>query len=86
MISGKAMIATDVGGTTDMIDHQTTGLLVPPGDAGALAAAMRRLIDDAALRVRLGQAGQAAAAQFTGPSIAAQFEQLYHRLIDCCRD
>ncbi len=82
MISGKAMIATDVGGTTDMIDHEATGLLVAPDDAGALAAAMRRLIDDAALRERLGRAGQASAAQFTGHTIATQFEQLYRHLIE----
>jgi glycosyltransferase involved in cell wall biosynthesis len=86
MISGKAMIATDVGGTTDMIAHEQTGLLVAPGDTGALAAAMRRLIDDAGLRERLGQAGQVAAAQFTGPTIAGQFEQLYRRLIEDFRD
>jgi glycosyltransferase involved in cell wall biosynthesis len=80
MISGKAMIATDVGGTTDMIDNETTGLLVPPDDAGALTTAMRRLIENATLRERLGRAGQASATQFTGQTIAAQFEQLYRRL------
>ncbi|HET9223544.1 MAG TPA: glycosyltransferase family 4 protein, partial [Roseiflexaceae bacterium] len=81
MISGKAMIATRVGGSPDMIQHGETGLLVAPDDADELAEAMRRLIDDSALRERLGQAGQASAAQFTGQAIATQFEQLYRRLI-----
>lgn len=81
MISGKAMIATNVGGTPDMIRPEATGLLVEPNDTGALAEAMRRLIDDAGLRERLGQAGYAAAVQFSGQAITAQFEQLYRRLI-----
>ncbi len=81
MISGKAMIATDVGGTRDMIRHEESGLLVAANDDDALAIAMRRLIDDAALRERLGTAGRASAAQFTGQMIATQFEQLYRRLI-----
>ena len=41
-----------------MLDHERTALLVPPGDAGALAAAMRRLDEDADLRVRLGEAAR----------------------------
>lgn len=81
MISGKPMIATNVGGTPDMIRHDATGLLVEPNDTVALAEAMRRLIGDAGLRLRLGQAGRAAAVQFTGQAIATQFEQLYRRLI-----
>ena len=81
MISGKAMIATDVGGNPDMIQHESSGMLVQPDDPAALAAAMRRLIDDAALRDRLARAGQASAVQFTGSAIATQFEQLYRQLI-----
>ncbi len=47
-------LAFDVGGNPDLVRHGKTGLLVPPGDAGALAASLRRLLSDAELRGRLG--------------------------------
>lgn len=81
MVSGKAMIATAVGGNPDMIQPGSTGLLVPPNDAMALAAAMQLLIDDDGLRERLGAAAQLAAAEFTGQTIAAYFEQLYQHVV-----
>ena len=59
MIAGKAVIGSDVGGIPEMIEQQETGLLVPMGDAEALAAAMQHLLDNPALCDRLGSAGQA---------------------------
>jgi glycosyltransferase involved in cell wall biosynthesis len=50
--------ATRVGGVPEVVLHDGTGLLVPPGDAPALAAALLRLIDDPELAHRLGQAGR----------------------------
>jgi glycosyltransferase involved in cell wall biosynthesis len=52
-----------------------TGLVVPPGDAGALAAALRRLHDDAALRARLGAAGRAAVAAHSHDAWAAGMQR-----------
>jgi glycosyltransferase involved in cell wall biosynthesis len=45
MASGLPVIASRVGGIPAVIDHERTGLLVSPGDAGALAEALRRLLD-----------------------------------------
>lgn len=56
---GRPVIATDIGDVPDVVEDQVTGLLVPPGDAGALAAAMCRLLSDAALAAKLGAAGEA---------------------------
>jgi glycosyltransferase involved in cell wall biosynthesis len=59
---GVPVIATDAVGAAagGLIEHERTGLVVPAGDAGALAGALRRLHDDPALRARLGAAGRAA--------------------------
>jgi glycosyltransferase involved in cell wall biosynthesis len=59
MSLGTPVVASCVGGIPEIIRDSVDGLLVPPGDAEALAAALGRLVDDRALRVSLGQAGQA---------------------------
>jgi glycosyltransferase involved in cell wall biosynthesis len=55
--SQRAVIASNVGGLPELVRHEETGLLVPPGDPGALAGAMRRLVDDSSLRWRLATNG-----------------------------
>jgi len=54
MAAGMAVVATTAGGTPEAITDGETGLLVPPGDANALAAQIRRLSEDDDLRLRLG--------------------------------
>jgi len=58
MASGLAVVATPVGAVEDIIRDGETGLLVAPGDVDGLAAALRRLVDDADLRARLGAAAE----------------------------
>ena len=53
MAAGVPVVATDVSGVRDVVRNGETGLLVPPGDAAALAAVIRRMIDDRSLRDRL---------------------------------
>lgn len=60
MGAGAAVVTTPVGATTDIVEDNVTGLLVPPGDEPALADALRRLVTDGELRARLGAAAQAA--------------------------
>jgi glycosyltransferase involved in cell wall biosynthesis len=55
---GLAAIASAVDGIPEDVTDGETGILVPPGDATALAAAIRSLVVDAGLRARLGAAGQ----------------------------
>ena len=52
------MVATAIGGTDEAITHELNGLLVPPGDPGALAAAIQRVRVDPALARRLAAAGR----------------------------
>lgn len=58
MAAGCACIASDVIGVRGVIDHERTGLLVPEGDAPALAEAIARLLRDPALAARLGAAAR----------------------------
>lgn len=60
MCYGKPIVATDTAGLADYIDHGRTGLLVPPDDPEALAAAIKRLLDDATFAAALGKAGREA--------------------------
>jgi glycosyltransferase involved in cell wall biosynthesis len=57
MAAGLPVVASAVGGLPEMVDG-ATGLLVPAGDAAALAAALEQLLADSALRRRLGAAGR----------------------------
>lgn len=52
--AGLPLISTDVGAIHEIVRPDDTGLLVPPGDRGALEAALRRLVADRELRERLG--------------------------------
>ncbi|MEZ5893680.1 MAG: glycosyltransferase [Parvularculaceae bacterium] len=70
---GKAQIVTDAAGAADYIKDGETGLLVPPGDAGALAAAIRRLAADPALAARLGAAAKTYAAAHCSEADTVRF-------------
>ncbi len=59
MAHGLAIVATPVGAHGEVIEDGKNGLLVRPGDPAALTAALRRVIDDADLRRRLGRAARA---------------------------
>ncbi|MDT8324654.1 MAG: glycosyltransferase family 4 protein [Bacteroidota bacterium] len=54
---GVPVVASDLGGPRELVRHEKTGLLFPAGDSEALAAAMRRLLVDEALRKAMGRTG-----------------------------
>lgn len=58
MASGLPVVATDVGGNPELVEPETTGRLVPPGDPHALEAALRGYVADAYLRRSQGKAGR----------------------------
>src|SRR3569833_614971 len=55
---GVPVIATPVGGIPQIVKHEANGLLIPPADVGALTTAIARLLEDPALRIRLGHAAR----------------------------
>jgi glycosyltransferase involved in cell wall biosynthesis len=82
MAAGVPVVASDVGGVSELVEHGVTGLLVPPRDPDALAAALRRLLDDPQSRRTLGDAGRARAeAEFDLPRFRAQHLELYERVL-----
>ncbi len=81
MAAGKAVIAARVGGVPEIVLDEETGLLVPGGDAAALAAAITRLAGDAALQRRLGRAGRARVERFSWPQITAEYERIYQHVL-----
>jgi glycosyltransferase involved in cell wall biosynthesis len=77
--AGLPVIGTRDSGTEDAVDDGVTGLLVAQGDSAALAAALTRLLTDAALSARMGAAGRAKAAAQTWDMVAAEYMKLYER-------
>jgi glycosyltransferase involved in cell wall biosynthesis len=78
MASGLPVVATAVGGTPEAVEDGVTGLLVPPADPAALAAAMRRVWRDPELARRLGDAGRRRAERhFDVARLARSYEALY---------
>lgn len=77
MSVGKPIVATTVGGMPDLVDHGTTGFLVPPGDAPALAMALRTLIDNPDLRTEMAAAGLRKVENFKAGTVVPRIEQIY---------
>jgi glycosyltransferase involved in cell wall biosynthesis len=63
MAAGRPVVAANAGGIPEIVEHDVTGLLVPPGDVRGFAAAVQRLLSDAALRHSLGAAARRRAEQ-----------------------
>jgi glycosyltransferase involved in cell wall biosynthesis/GT2 family glycosyltransferase len=80
MSMGKPMVATDVGGMPELIDHGRTGLLVAPDDADALAAAMRTLVADPVLYRRFAAASLEKVEALKAAAIVSQIEAAYRDL------
>ncbi|MGH9226903.1 MAG: glycogen synthase [Acidimicrobiales bacterium] len=76
------VVATAVGGIPEIVVHGETGLLVPPADPAALAAAINDLLADPAKARRMGQAGRARVHdRFSWPAIARRTVDLYRRVL-----
>lgn len=78
MAAGRAVVSSSVGGIPSVVRDGVNGLLVPPGDSGALATALLRLLADASLRGRLGSAARAdVETHYRWEDIAARTESVY---------
>ncbi len=80
MAAGLPVVASDVGGIPEVVRHGETGLLVPPGDVAALAAALDRLAAEPGLRDRLAAGARHRAADYSWPFLAGRVADLYRRV------
>jgi glycosyltransferase involved in cell wall biosynthesis len=71
------VVATNVDGIPDIVDHGSTGILVPPEDGEALADALIRLYRDPELRTRMGRAGKERAQLFSPERMTDLYLELY---------
>ncbi len=81
MAAGRPVVAAASGGILDMVVDGSTGLLVPPGDAGALADALAKVLADPGAARAFGVAGRDRAHQFTVSSVVERLEQMYRDAI-----
>jgi glycosyltransferase involved in cell wall biosynthesis len=77
MAAGLPVVASRVGGIPDVVVDGETGLLVPPGDADALAAALDELVGDPQRRERFASAARRRARRYSWSELAGRVAQLY---------
>jgi glycosyltransferase involved in cell wall biosynthesis len=80
MAQAKPMVVTDMGGMPDLVDHGTTGLVMPP-DPASIAHALATLIADPDLRQRMGTAGLARVANFKASTVVDRIQRVYQELL-----
>jgi glycosyltransferase involved in cell wall biosynthesis len=80
MAAKVPVVATDVGGVPDAIDDGVTGILVPVGDAPAMARAINRLLDDPEEASRIADRGSQAVVGFSAATMTAGLAELYRSL------
>ena len=79
MASGVPVVASDSGSLPEVLAD--AGVLVPPGDAAALAGALERLRDDRSERTRLADAGRRRSSYFSWPAVAERHHALYEEML-----
>jgi glycosyltransferase involved in cell wall biosynthesis len=84
MASGKPVVSTKIGGTPDIVIDGSTGILVPPGDVGALRNALQGLLTNRDLITRMGQASLKQVGCFKAAAVVPRIEQVYHTITQTC--
>lgn len=80
MTAGSAVVASSVGGLTDIVVDRRNGLLFQPGDVAQLAAAMQLLLENRPLRHRLEEGAAKTAQEFSPARMLSEVEHLYRSL------
>ena len=86
MAAGAPLVASDIDGYRNVALHEENALLVPPGNAGALGAALTSLLTDDELRERLVRGGRQRAETFSMTSLAHRYIDIYRHLLQAEAD
>ena len=81
MAAGVPVVASDIEGYRQVATDGLDAVLVPPGDAAALAVALGRVLDDDGLALRLAAAGRATAAAFDWEVVVERIEDVYRSVL-----
>lgn len=81
MACGLCVVSTNVGGMPYLLEHDQDGLLVPPGDAQAMAAAVRRILTEPGLAEKLSTNARKKAERFDWSAILQQWEKILTEVI-----
>ena len=80
---GTPVVAFDIGGMADLVEHGKTGLLIPPYDSGEMAVQLSALMDVNPLRQALGEAArEKILAEYAPEIIALRHKKLYQELLN----
>jgi glycosyltransferase involved in cell wall biosynthesis len=82
MSAGRPVIASRIGGLSEIISDEEDGILVEPGDVEALRAALARVLAQSDVRTRLGEAARLRAAEFAADLIVPRVEQAYNDVLE----
>jgi glycosyltransferase involved in cell wall biosynthesis len=80
MAAGLCIVSTSAGGMPDLLEHESDALLVPPGDAAAMAKAVRRILQQPGLAQRLSHNAMFKAQAFDWSAILPRWERLLDEL------
>jgi glycosyltransferase involved in cell wall biosynthesis len=80
MASGKPIVASNVGGIPDLVKDGQNGFLVRPGDVNGLSLAIKKLIEDKELRVKMGARGRTMAQSYGVEEMIRKIDDLYTAL------
>ena len=82
MSAGVAVVTSDAGGIPDIVEHERSGLLFAASDSRELSAALLRMLDDEALRLRLARAGrERVKSRFSVRRMSRRYLEVYNRVL-----
>jgi glycosyltransferase involved in cell wall biosynthesis len=81
MMMGRPIVASRIGGLSDIVLDGETGFLVPPGDWPVLQRAIQCLLDDTALRERMGIMAKQRVVEFQARTVVSRIEKIYQEVL-----